>query len=59
METPSDPVPARLRQEVKRGAQWRLQPSIGEEIVRCNRHYGCFLNTIRSDGIGTKIGERS
>ena len=27
-----DPGPARLRQEAKRGAQWQLQPPIGEEI---------------------------
>jgi hypothetical protein len=27
-----DPGPARLRQEAKRGAQWRLQPPIGVEI---------------------------
>ena len=37
-----DPDPARLRQEAKRGARWRLQP-IGEEIMRCSRHHRCSL----------------
>ncbi len=59
LETPCNPVPARLRQETKRGAQWRLQPPIGEEIVRCSRYYGCFLNTARPDGIYIRTGERS
>jgi len=54
-----NPGPARLRQEAKRGAQWRLQPPIGEEIVRCSRHYRCFLNTARSDGMDIKTKERS
>jgi hypothetical protein len=42
-------------QEAKRGAQWRLQPPIGGEIGRCNRHDGCFLNTARTDGIDINI----
>ncbi len=49
------PGPARLRQEAKRGAHWRLQPPIGEEIGRCNRHDGCFLNTARTDGTDFSI----
>ena len=36
----SDPGPARLRQEAKRGAWWVLQP-IGEEIVHCSTHHRC------------------
>ena len=59
LKIPSDTNPARVRQEAKRGAQWRLQPPIGEEIVRCNRHYWCFLSTARSDGIDINTLERS
>jgi hypothetical protein len=36
---------ARHKQEAKRGAQWRLQSPIGEEIVYCNRHDMCFSKT--------------
>jgi hypothetical protein len=42
LETPSDHGPARLGQEAKRGARWRMQ-SIGEEIVRYSRHHRCSL----------------
>ncbi len=38
-----DPSPARHIHQAKRGAQWRLQSPIGEEIVHCNRHDGCFF----------------
>ena len=38
----SDLGPARLKQEARWGARWRLQP-IGEEIVRYNRHHRCSL----------------
>ena len=40
-----DPGPVRRRQETKRGAQRRLQSPIGEEIVHCIRHDGCFSKT--------------
>jgi hypothetical protein len=40
-----DPGPARHMQEAKRGAQWRLQSPIGEEIVHCSRHDRCFSKT--------------
>ena len=40
-----DPGPARHRQEAKRGAQWRLESPIGEEIVHYSRHDGCFSKT--------------
>ena len=36
----SDPGPARLRQEAKRGARWLMHP-IGEEIEHCNNHHRC------------------
>ena len=51
-----DPGPVWLRHEAKRADQWRRQPPIGEEIRRCNRHDGCFLNTARTDGIYIKKG---
>ena len=51
-----DPGPARLRHEAKRGALWRRQPLIGEEIGRCSRHNGCFLNTARSAGTDIRKG---
>ena len=38
-----DPCPARHMQEAKRGAQWRPQSPIREEIVHDNRHDMCFL----------------
>ena len=40
-----DPGPARRRQEAKRGAQWRLESPIGEEIVHSSRHAGWFSKT--------------
>ena len=46
-----DPGPARLRQESKRGAQWRLRSPIGEEIGHHNRNAWCiFYDTARIDG---------
>ena len=50
-----DPGPVWLRQEAKRGAQWRLQPPIGEEIGSCSRQDGCFRNTARTDGTNMTI----
>ena len=40
-----DPGPVWLRQEAKRGAQWRLRSLIGEEIGNHNRHARCFSTT--------------
>jgi hypothetical protein len=43
-ENSFDPSPARRRQEAKRGAQWRLNSPIGEEIVHYSRRDECFSN---------------
>jgi hypothetical protein len=40
-----DPGPAWHRQEAKRGAQWRRQSPIGEEIGYCSRHFRCLSKT--------------